>query len=509
MEATSYRSAWRPALAALGLCLALLLALYWQTAESMARIWWRSDTFAHGMLIVPIVLYMIWVRRSALVVMRPHHQLWGLALLGGAVLGWFVASVADVLVVQQLAMVSMIPALALTLLGRRVAWTLAFPLGYLIFAVPFGEGLVAPLQDFTAYFTVKALRLTGIPVFWEGRLLSIPSGDFEVAEACSGLRYLIASLALGCLYAYLTYRSLWRRLAFIALAVVVPIIANGIRAYGIVMLAHLSDMRMAVGVDHLIYGWLFFGLVVMLMFWIGSFWREDPHQQPVAAEPPVSPGSPGGERQGPGLAAGLAVLVLAAGPLAAHLLLGSVGGGTVVLSPPVPAGAWSGAPQGPAEGWEPRFVGADAELHRVYTLDGRPVRLYLAYYREQRQGAELVNSSNALYDGRRWIFAGQDQRTVTLDGEPLAVRELTLSSGNQRRLVWSWYRIAGRHTVSPVMAKLLQAWDRVAGHRGAAVVAMAVDYELDKAQARQRLEAFMDAMGPRVTETLIRAEQGL
>ena len=96
-----------------------------------------------------------------------------------------------------------------------------------------------------------------------------------MVEACSGVRYLISSITLGCLYAYLTYRSTLRRALFIGLSIVVPIIANGLRAYMIVMIGHLSGMELATGVDHLIYGWLFFGLVMFVMFWIGSFWRED------------------------------------------------------------------------------------------------------------------------------------------------------------------------------------------------------------------------------------------
>src|SRR5690606_24456170 len=102
----------------------------------------------------------------------------------------------------------------------------------------------------------------------------IPSGDWSVVEGCSGLRYLIASITLGCLYAYLTYRSQVRRLVFVAVALIFPVIANGLRAYMIVMIAHLSDMKLALGVDHFIYGWVFFGLVMLLMFWIGSFWSE-------------------------------------------------------------------------------------------------------------------------------------------------------------------------------------------------------------------------------------------
>jgi exosortase len=68
-------------------------------------------------------------------------------------------------------------------------------------------------------------------------------------EACSGVRYLISSVTLGCLYAYLTYQSTKKRLLFIAVSIVVPIIANGLRAYMIVMIGHLSGMELATGGD--------------------------------------------------------------------------------------------------------------------------------------------------------------------------------------------------------------------------------------------------------------------
>ena len=286
--ATGY---WLWTLLLLGITLLALLGLYWQTAVSMAEIWWRSDTYAHGMLIVPIALYMIWQRRHTLAQLLPRSNPSGLLLLVLAGIAWLAAYAAEVIVVQQFALVTMVVASVVALLGWQVSWAIAFPLAYLYFAVPVGEFLTLPLQDFTAWFSVALLRLTGIPVFWEGYQLVLPTAQFEVAEACSGLRYLIASLALGCLYAYLSYRSLWRRLAFVAMALVVPIIANGLRAYGIVMLAYLSDGKIATGVDHIIYGWLFFGVVVLLMFWIGSFWRESipDTARPSAAIPAATP----------------------------------------------------------------------------------------------------------------------------------------------------------------------------------------------------------------------------
>src|SRR5262249_32061829 len=149
-----------------------------------------------------------------------------------------------------------------------------FPLAFLFFAVPIGEFLLPQLMEWTAGFTIAALKLSGIPVFREGQQIAIPSGTWSVVEACSGVRYLIASIVAGALYAYLIYRSPARRLVFIGVSIVVPIVANWVRAYLIVMIGHLSGNVLAAGVDHLIYGWMFFGVVMLIMFWIGSRWRE-------------------------------------------------------------------------------------------------------------------------------------------------------------------------------------------------------------------------------------------
>ena len=112
-------------------------------------------------------------------------------------------------------------------------------------------------------------------MYREGLQFIIPSGSWSVVEACSGIRYLIASITVGCIFAYLSYRSLrqapgcsfwWPSL--------VPLVANWVRAYLIVMLGHLSGNELATGVDHLIYGWVFFGVVIMAMLLIGARWAD-------------------------------------------------------------------------------------------------------------------------------------------------------------------------------------------------------------------------------------------
>ncbi|HEY7728105.1 MAG TPA: exosortase A, partial [Candidatus Eisenbacteria bacterium] len=266
--------------AAVGLVTALLAG----TAVSIVSIWHRSNTFGHGFLIPPIAAWLVWRRRSRIraVPVRPCPWcLVGVALLGFA---WFWGRLASVLILEQFAFALLIPATIAAVLGTAMLRALLFPLAFLMLGVPAGDALAVPLIEFTMSFTVKALQLSGVPVVRTGSFLTLPNGEWLVSDACSGFRYLVASFTLGCLYAHLKYRT-WRyRLLFVALSLAIPIVANGVRAFLIVMLGYLSDMKLAMGVDHFIYGWVLFALFCLLLFWIGSRLREP--------APPPRPGEP-------------------------------------------------------------------------------------------------------------------------------------------------------------------------------------------------------------------------
>ncbi|MEF8982851.1 exosortase A, partial [Thiohalorhabdus sp.] len=394
--------------------LAVLLAAYWATAVSIAAIWMRSETYAHGFFILPISGFLVWRRRGALARITPRIQWLGLLGVVAAVLLWLAGDAAEVLGAKQFAVVALIPAVTWALLGTQVVWAIAFPLVFLVFAVPWGQFLVPDLQDFTAWFSVRGLELTGIPVFWEGRMITIPAGDFEVAEACSGIRYVIASLALGCLYAYITYRGPWKRLAFIALALIVPILANGLRAYGIIMIAHWSDMGLATGVDHLIYGWVFFGVVMLILFWIGSLWADRPGV-------PEDPALRAGQVRATG-SASLAVVTLlvlglgVAGPVAAAWTDALQRQLETRVALPSANGGWQG-PMAPVSPWEPGFQGHDVTRHRLYRQEGdaAAVQVLVIHYRWERQGAELVNEQNRL-QGEQWHRVAATTRQPALAG---------------------------------------------------------------------------------------------
>jgi exosortase A len=476
---TPMATAWRQPALVLGLLMLAVLVIYRDTAITMVGIWSRSDTFAHAFLVPPISLWLIWRSRDRLWNVVPKPSLPWLLPLALAAVGWLLGDLVSVNALTQFALVAMLVLLVPLVTGWQATRAMLFPLLFLFFCVPVGEFLLPTLMEGTADFTVAALRLSGIPVYREGLQFIIPSGSWSVVEACSGVRYLIASLMVGSLFAYLNYRSLTRRLVFVGVSIVVPIVANWLRAYMIVMIGHLSDNRLATGVDHLVYGWVFFGIVISVMFLIGARWSE-----PDAPVIPRESGSQSTEHglvwrrlAGPALAA-LAVLFLPhAGLVAARQQIAET---PPKLDWPIPGRmGWTLVDRGTP--WQPRFTGASRQADATYALGERTVGLHIAYYRDQGPERKLVSSQNVVVASQdpTWNQLSVGQHVVADDpAQPVwrATRLLrggaSTAAARQERTVWLVYWVGGRFTSSDVLAKALGAAGLLQGQGddGAAVV---------------------------------------
>ncbi|MDE2515315.1 MAG: exosortase [Rhodospirillales bacterium] len=273
-------------LAILAAGLVLLLVLFHAEAVAAVRVWIESTAYNHGFLVIPIALWLAWDRRARLAAcpIRPAPRLALLAL--PLLLMWLLAERLGIMEGRQLAVIGFVEVLFLAVLGLRMAKAAAGPLLYLVFLVPFGAFLTTALQDFTVGFVVRGLDLLGIPNFSNGYIIEIPEGVFFVAQACAGLRFLIASVAFGALYALMMYRSPWRRAGFLLASIIVPIIANGFRALGIVALGHILGSARAAATDHVLYGWLFFSIVILLLVVGGLPFRQDGTERVAPMAPP-------------------------------------------------------------------------------------------------------------------------------------------------------------------------------------------------------------------------------
>jgi exosortase A len=489
---------WRKPLMGVMLVTLVSLAVFFETWQSIVAIWSRSETFTHGYLVAPVSLWLIWLRRDHYRDLRPAFSALGLLFIVVSGFGWLVADLVHVAVIQQWAVVGILVGGFWAALGTHVIAKMLFPTVFLFLMVPFGEAFIPPLMEYTATFVVTLIRLTGMSVYREGLFFTLTSGNWSVVEGCSGLRYLISSLTLGSVYAYLNYSSYKKRSIFIALSFLVPILANGLRAYLIVMIGHFSDMKLAAGVDHIVYGWVFFGIVMFALFYFGSFWHDKDAGGPAssaidsASDSTLTDSATIYKYYWPALT--ITALCIFIWPVASQGLSALQAAHVEVPErfsrPALPN--WQPV-VAPDWGWEPSFKGVVADA-KVYLSDGQTIAgMYFANFGDETQGGELVNSQNYLVPQKHpvWRILHDDviamQWAADKNGD---IEEAVLNSTHRSLLVERWYRVGDKNTANAYQAKWWQLLKRLSGDASAELLVVLYtetpdgDYEL----ARQKLK---------------------
>jgi EpsI family protein len=273
----------------------------------------------------------------------------------------------------------------------------------------------------------------------------------------------------------------------------------------VVLIGYTSDMQLAVGVDHLIYGWIFYALVMCLLLWVGALFSDGPEpekEETLTESAEVRP-SPIGRTVFVACAAVLAAAVwpVWAGNAESRDPEGVLSG--VAFEFPERVGEWTYA--GERSPWEPHYVGASFAGGAVYEAGDSRVGLHVALYPDQRQGAELVSSANSLVppEDDAWRQLSLEGRGVSLPGGRLAVEEGILTGPNRRLLVWRWYWISGRRTSSPVWAKVIEAGGKLLlRETPSAGIVVFTEALPDEEAARRRLAEFLEASLPELESRL-------
>ena len=258
--------------------------LFWPIIATLIESWSRSRTFAHGFLVVPGCLYLIWCLRERTSGPSPEFLGWIAVALPG--IGCLAGALLQNLLMQQASVIAMFPCLVYAIWGKTTFHQLLLPLGFLGFALPVGSALDPWLQEVTTVFVSAGLQLAGIPFDRDGYFLSLSSGVWEVAPDCGGLRYLLPGLALGYLYAAVTIPRPWSRLIFLSLCALLLLLANGVRAYSIVLTDHVGLVD---GTDHRVFSYSVYAVTIVFLAWLGRRWSS-PGQEPV--RPTKQPCSP-------------------------------------------------------------------------------------------------------------------------------------------------------------------------------------------------------------------------
>ncbi|AOU98528.1 EpsI family protein [Acidihalobacter yilgarnensis] len=425
----------------------------------MVGVWSGDGTFQYAFFILPISVFLIYLRRTVTQGLSFHVSGYGALLVLVFSLMWAVGTIIGVQLVQQFSVIALLPALVLTVYGTSVFRALIFPLLYLFFGFPWPVAHVTTiLQHITAAMSVWLLQHTGYVAYLHGVLIETEVATWHVADACSGIKFFLASLALGALYANLFYTSWRRRAAFMVAAFVVPIVANSLRVYFTVVIGEVFGVEYASGTDHLIFGWQFFGTVLVLLFGAGWFWRESPLEFATVQFPVYF-----GRRSS----------ILKALPLGAVFLL--CGPGMIWLS--------TYAAKSPAtrpmintkfDGWHvlltqanplgARFKRPDQVVMSTYGDGVINVNLVAVDYAGRpMHDHKLFMIGNRRYDSTQWSVQQRSHDALSGIPIPYSVHQTWLISSNAHRLMWYWYEVNGVSASGLIAVKLLQLENFVLG----------------------------------------------
>jgi exosortase A len=488
----SPKAAWATVAILIVAVLGAIGVIFQEESTGALRVWIGSRTYNHCFLILPIALFMLWTRRTRL--QSAGFRMEPIAVVGVALVSilWSATKTIGLLEAQQLAVLSIAQLVLAGALGRHLYHAVAAPLLYLYFLVPFGDFLTVPLMDFTSTFVLGGLHLFGIPVYANGAIIEVRSGVFAIEEACAGLRFLIATIALGVFYACQAYRRTYKRLVFVGFCLIVPIIANGLRALGIIVLSELFDNATAIETDHITYGFVFFSMVLTLLIFVGRLFADSEEgARPVTVS--LAHWKP---RTGLALGANAAVVFLGVVfGFASLTFLQRASAATIPEAPPRIAASWRPAkPAGPY--WKPTIYGAMRSYMDARTDGSDIVYSYVGIYPPVGPASKMVRAQNRVFDEKAWQYSAHTAASLVIQKKRAEVGATIIVSGTRKRLAVMFYAVNGQVTSSRAKAKFEQFAARFSNRPCVSgLFVLATDFE-EGAQAVAVLQRYVNAMQP-------------
>jgi exosortase A len=486
------RSNWRSHLIALSIAIITIIALFFRDASAMAVIWWTSSTFNHCMAIIPIIGWLIWQRKDEVRALAPSAWPKGLWFVSAAALLWVLGEAAGLGLLRHAALVFMIQSATLTILGKQVARGIMFPLFYLVFVIPFGEELVPLLQTLTAKICVFLLAHSNIPAKIDGIFITVPNGFYQVAAACSGVKFLVAMLAYGSLAANVCFKSAKRRTVFMAAAIILPILANGVRAFGTIYIGYMTNTNIAKSFDHVVYGWFFFAFVMIVLMGASWHWFDRKLSDPwLGALPPAT------KSHFTAIQAALAIFMIALLPMVWNMAV--TNSGHIPMENPIvlpEVAGWQRVYMNEGPAWNPRFDGADHRLiGRYRNANGETVDLSIALYGWQEEGRKIIGYAHGAVDpDGPWRWTSDEAAPAQGKAERI------LGPGKIVRFVESYYVVGGAVSANSASIKLSTMLAKLfGGDQSAVAILVSAPEGLNPTKAgdaRAACDHFVAALGP-------------
>lgn len=452
----------------IGLLVTVYIFSYFDTITSLVRTWSERDDYLYGFLVPFISLYFVWYEREKLIKLpiKPN-MLGGLILMLIATLIHMMGKISSISVIQQFSIIVMTCGFVLILLGIRYLKALFLPLAYLVLMIPFLDLLIFidnihwPFQLFGATVAEKLLNIFDIPVLRRVQFLELPGVTLEVANECSGVRYLVSIIALGIPLTFLTQENKFRKILLIALAVTIGILANPIRIafIGIWNYNHGGNIH---GPFHIFQGLFVSGLGFIFLFisvWVlNKIPSTYQHPKKVNVSDKTSSlrlgvnKSPNWIKQfNRAWITAIFVLIFSGGflylwnplPIPLNMPLNEL---------PLTIGDWKGKEI--SYNIKPFSInGIDSEIFRVYrNSSGREVELYIGYFEFQKNDKDFDD-----YKLQKLYEYSEEAKIMITSNSNIRVNKAIVKDRLQSSLILYWYNLNGQNVADRYNAKFLSA----------------------------------------------------
>ena len=450
--------------------------------SGLYNIWNLKPEYSHGIIIPILSAFLIWRQRAQLRELAFVGSWWGVVLIAAGLALRSVGELTTMQTLEHYALLLVLYGIVLTLVGPAVFRRLWMPLLILVFALPlptlFDNALSLHLQLLSSALGVWVIRAAGVSVLLEGNIIDLGSYQLEVAEACSGLRYLFPLMTLAFIVAYLFRGPLWKRVTIFLLSIPITVIMNSLRIGFIGITVDRWGSSMAEGALHDFEGWLVFmlstGTLILAAFGLSKVgpsrarWRDTFNFDPIPAAPrtevPPRPAQANVPR--PFIAAAGLVFLGAAVDVAVPAPQNVFPSRASLYDFPTQVGEWVGR-RDTLQG-----IYLDALRLDDYALtdfrgpDGQVVNFYAAYYQSQ-DNTRAIHSPHDCIPGGGWEITRFEQRMFPAEGDVGAFQfnRAIVQLGSRRQVVYYWFQERGRHLTSEYAARWYLFWDALTRHR--------------------------------------------
>ncbi|HLD46521.1 MAG TPA: VPLPA-CTERM-specific exosortase XrtD [Desulfobaccales bacterium] len=473
-----------------------VLWFYWPVLAKLFGDLAENEDYSFGLLLPLVSGYIVYLKLPQI-----RSYLWrpswlGLLFMAVGFAFYIVGELGADLYIPRLSFVIVITGLLFLMGGWSLVRLLLFPLFLLILMFPLPglltKQLTMPLQLISSRLATAMLQMVGIPAFCQGNVIDLGVRQMQMVEACSGLRYILALLALGVIFCYFFQRCLWKILLLLMVLIPSAIVANALR----VMAMGIIPALLSPGFWHAFSGWLIFVFCLGILSLINRILNKI---QPGTAIPP-DPFAPPIPTPRSALAIEsylvlAVVLVGLGGPIAT--LVGRAPGVALGRSFdhfPLELGHWHGQ----LAYIDPEMVKAtksDAHLNAEFRSPGQPpISLWIAYYKTQKKAGGFVHSPKLCLTGGGWTHLNTGIGRL---GKDMPVNYLILQQMGTSMVVYYWYLQRGRWFTNEYLNKLYMVIDGLTRRRtDGALIRLITPAEPNVEAARKRLDAFALQLAP-------------